>query len=183
MSPGSRAAVRGPTGFKRTEDFRLTHCVLGIHLRKWTWMGRSLSSLRREFKRRVDRFFMPHAFNFIAGWWLILAAFVSGAIIGLRFHREDFLGGYTSFRRRLLRLGHIALAALGMLNVVYGLAPAPTSCTWPVFLPGLLLLGGAIAMPLVCFLSAWREGFRHFFVVPVVLLIAAVLLIILGGRS
>jgi hypothetical protein len=126
---------------------------------------------------------MPHALNFIAGWWLILAAFVSGAVIGLGFHREDFLGGYTSFRRRLLRLGHIALAALGVLNVVYGLSPAPTNTARLAPLAGPLLLGGALAMPLVCFLSAWRESFRHLFAIPVVLLIAAVILIILGVPS
>ena len=126
---------------------------------------------------------MPHALNFIAGWWLILAAFVSGAVIGLGFHREDFLGGYTSFRRRLLRLGHLALAALGMLNVVYGLSPGPTNAATPASLAGLLLLGGALAMPLVCFLSAWRKSFRHLFAIPVVLLIAAVILIILGVPS
>lgn len=116
---------------------------------------------------------MPHAFNFVAGWWLILAAFVTGAAIGLGFHREEFLGGYGSFRRRLTRLGHIALAALGGLNVVYGLAPIPVSA-----LPGRLLLAGAIAMPLVCFLSAWKEPFRHLFFVPVVLLLSAVSLVL-----
>jgi hypothetical protein len=119
---------------------------------------------------------MPNTLNFIAGWWLILAAFVGGAVIGLGFHREEFLGGYGSFRRRLLRLGHIALAALGTMNVVYGLStaagPRPD-------LPGMLLLGGAVAMPSVCFLSAWRQPFRAFFFVPVVLLVAAVILILL----
>ncbi|HUJ10817.1 MAG TPA: hypothetical protein VL171_12390 [Verrucomicrobiae bacterium] len=126
---------------------------------------------------------MPHALNFIGGWWLILTAFVSGAIIGLGFHREEFLGGYISFRRRLLRLGHIALAALGILNVVYGLAPTAALSFGPASLPGMLLLGGAVAMPLVCFLSAWRESFRHLFFIPVVLLVTAVALIILGVRS
>src|ERR1700676_1774048 len=116
---------------------------------------------------------MPHAFNFVAGWWLILAAFVTGAAIGLGFHREDFLGGYCSFRRRLTRLGHIALAALGGLNVLYGMAPVPASAA-----PGRLLLAGAIAMPVVCFLSAWREPLRRLFFIPVILLLSAVILII-----
>ena len=31
---------------------------------------------------------------------------VSGATIGLFFHREAFLGGYDTWRRRLVRLGH-----------------------------------------------------------------------------
>ena len=67
-----------------------------------------------------------HAINWLVGWWLVLAAFATGAAIGLFFHRPDFLGGYDAFRRRILRLGHIALAALGMLNVIYAISP------WPV---------------------------------------------------
>src|SRR5262245_23719460 len=66
-----------------------------------------------------------HPLNWYAGWGLLLAAFATGALAGLGFHREDFLGGYGSFRRRLLRLGHIALAALGMLNLIYALSPWP----------------------------------------------------------
>lgn len=125
---------------------------------------------------------VPHSLNFTAGWWLILAAFASGAAIGLGFHREDFLGGYGSFRRRLLRLGHIAFAALGVLNVVYGLSPSPAAGGAAARLPGMLLVAGAVTMPLVCFLSAWRMSFRHLFVVPVVALMTAVALILLGGR-
>ena len=124
---------------------------------------------------------MPHPLNFTAGWWLILASFASGAAIGLGFHREDFLGGYGSFRRRLLRLGHIAFAALGALNVLYGLSPVPTEGGAAARLPGVLFVAGAVTMPLVCFLSAWRMSFRHFFVVPVVALMGAVALILLGG--
>ena len=51
--------------------------------------------------------------NWYFGWAAILTAFATGAVLGLFFHREDFLGGYASFRRRILRLVHIALAALG----------------------------------------------------------------------
>ena len=116
---------------------------------------------------------MIHALNFTAGWWLILAAFATGAGIGMGFHREDVLGGYGSFRRRLARLGHIALAALGGLNVLYGLAPVPACAV-----PGWLLLAGGIAMPAACFLSAWKPVFRHLFFIPVVLLVSGVGLII-----
>jgi hypothetical protein len=116
---------------------------------------------------------MIHPLNFAAGWWLILAAFATGAAIGLGFHREDFLGGYGSFRRRLARLGHIALAALGGLNVLYGLSPVPANSV-----PGWLLVAGGIAMPVVCFLSAWKPVFRHLFFIPVVLLLSGAGLII-----
>src|SRR4051812_39053060 len=104
---------------------------------------------------------MGHALNWFGGWTLIGVAFVTGAAIGLRFHRDDFLGGYTSFRRRIIRLGHIALAALGLMNVAYGLSPVPTG-HWGEA-ASIALLGGAIAMPAVCFLTGWRAGFRQLF--------------------
>jgi hypothetical protein len=121
---------------------------------------------------------MIHPVNFQAGWWLILIGFISGATIGLGFHREEFLGGYDSFRRRLVRLGHIALAALGMLNVVYGIAPVSSGPGMLQALPGALFLWGGVSMPLVCFLTAWRKPFRHLFLIPVALLLAAVALVL-----
>ena len=126
---------------------------------------------------------MHHALNFAAGWWLILGAFGTGAIIGLGFHREEFLGGYNSLRRRLTRLGHIALAALGGLNVLYGLSPVPSRPGPAANWTGWLFLAGAVAMPAVCFLSAWRVGFRHLFFVPVTLLLGAVALVLLQLSS
>src|SRR5438093_781289 len=57
--------------------------------------------------------------NWIFGWSMILSGLLVGAGLGLFFHHENFLGGYASLRRRLLRLGHIALIALGALNVLY----------------------------------------------------------------
>lgn len=114
--------------------------------------------------------------NWLGGWSLILAAFVSGAAIGLGFARDEFWGGYNSWRRRLARLGHIAMAALGMMNVVY--AAAPSRSLWA----GTLLLAGGIAMPAVCFLSAWRKPLRNLFAIPVSLLVAAAGLILWFGR-
>ena len=38
----------------------------------------------------------------------MLAGVLSGMAMGLFFHQDGWLGGYGSFRRRLLRLGHIA---------------------------------------------------------------------------
>jgi hypothetical protein len=111
--------------------------------------------------------------NWYAGWWLILAGFLSGAALGLFFRRESFLGGYGSFRRRMLRLGHIACAALGMLNLIVALSPQASP---------LLVAGGAM-MPAVCFLTAWKEKCRHLFFIPVLTLLAAVILILIGGAK
>ncbi len=124
---------------------------------------------------------MGHPLNWFAGWSLIGLAFATGAVIGLGFHCEDFLGGYTSFRRRIIRLGHIALAALGLMNVAYGLSAVPAG-RWGDW-GSLALLGGAIAMPAVCFLTGWRAGFRQLFFIPVVMLLAAVVFILIGGVS
>ena len=120
---------------------------------------------------------IAHEFNCTLGWGLVLAGFISGAAIGMKFHREDFLGGYTSFPRRMLRLGHIALIALGLLNVVFSLTPFvdPLRSTAAV-----CFAAGAVLMPLLCFLTAWREGFRRLFFVPVVTLVTAVTLMLEG---
>ena len=122
-----------------------------------------------------------HPLNWYAGWYLLLTAFSTGALIGLGFHRSEFLGGYGSFRRRLLRLGHIALAALGMLNVIYALSPWPEPSLWQAEAASLCFLVGGVSMPLVCFLTAWKEPFRHLFFVPVLALILAVVLTLNGA--
>src|SRR5437870_1544132 len=82
------------------------------------YLGRPIGGIRAHPRSIGDGPIM----NWYAGWTMILTAFVTGAILGLFFYREDFLGGYASFRRRILRLGHIALAALGTINVVYSLS-------------------------------------------------------------
>ena len=122
-----------------------------------------------------------HVLNWQCGWWLVLAAFVTGAVIGLSFHRDDFLGGYNSFRRRLVRLGHIALAALGMMNVVFALSPWPVPGTWMATAASLCFVAGGVTMPAACFVTAWRKGFRHVFAVPVTALVLASVFTILGG--
>jgi hypothetical protein len=118
---------------------------------------------------------MIRQMNWYGGWGLVLMAFAVGAGIGVFFHRDDFWGGYASWRRRMSRLGHIALAALGILNIVFSLAPSASRAG------GAALLAGGVAMPVVCFLSAWRKSFRHLFFIPVALLGLAVVLILISG--
>ena len=113
----------------------------------------------------------------VAGWAGMLAGGLSGAAIGLFFHDERWMGGYSSFRRRLTRLGHISFFGLGFLNSLFALTRHLAS------LPGKLggvaagaLLVGAVTMPTCCFLSAWRKPFRHLFAVPVVAVMGGVTL-------
>lgn len=116
---------------------------------------------------------MHHPLNWFAGWLLILAGFISGAGLGLFFRREEFWGGYASFRRRIVRLGHIALVALGILNLLFALSPWPAASRWESAAAGWAFLVGGLAMPAVCFLTGWKEGFRRLFFIPVAALIAA----------
>jgi|SRR5581483_7614406 len=114
--------------------------------------------------------------NWYAGWSMLLVAFLTGAVLGLYFYREGFLGGYTSFRRRIVRLGHIALAALGIINVLYSVAaPAPAEASLQTQIASVGFLVGGVTMPGVCFLTAWRASLRHLFFIPVTALIIAVI--------
>ena len=108
------------------------------------------------------------------GWILISLGFLAGAFLGTRYQDEQFLGGYADPKRRLVRLGHIACIALGVLNLLFvlsaeragmdGLALAIASWGFVV---------GGVAMPTICFLSSWRRGFGVLFAVPVLSLVAA----------
>jgi hypothetical protein len=104
---------------------------------------------------------------FIASWVGMAGGVLSGAVIGLFFHEESFMGGYQSFRRRMTRLGHISFFGLAFVNLGFAathaqLAPAPMVAAAIAFVIG------AATMPTCCFLTAWRkEPFRHFFFVPV----------------
>ena len=62
---------------------------------------------------------MPDVFHLILGWSCIGAGLLMGACLGVAFLRDDFLGGYGSRRRRLVRLAHIALVALGAINILF----------------------------------------------------------------
>jgi len=120
--------------------------------------------------------------NLIAGWLGMLGGVLSGAVIGLFFHREDWMGGYGSYRRRLTRLGHISFFGLGFLNLIF----AATSGQIPgagryLTIASAALLAGAITMPVCCFLSAWRKPMRHLFPVPVFAVTAGILSILIGG--
>jgi hypothetical protein len=110
--------------------------------------------------------------NLLLGWIWITGGFLSGAILGLFFYDPDWLGGYGSWRRRMVRLGHISFIGTGLLNLAFVFTivsletVAPPIASW-------LFVVGALSMPLICFLSAWRDWLRHLFPLPVTSLIGA----------
>jgi hypothetical protein len=123
--------------------------------------------------------------NLIVGWTGMAAGAVSGAIVGLFFHDEQWMGGYGSFRRRMARLGHISFFGMGMLNVLFALSVAGVPAPNPyAAAASLAFVVAAVTMPICCFLTAWRKPWRHLFPVPVVATLAAIGLLLAGwGQS
>jgi hypothetical protein len=111
--------------------------------------------------------------NLLVAWAAILAGLLSGTFIGLFFHRPDWMGGYGSWRRRMVRLGHISFFGTGFLNLAFVLSVDHLHLEHAPPLASVMFIVGAISMPTVCFLSAWREGFRQLFFIPVASLIIA----------
>ncbi len=107
---------------------------------------------------------MELTLNLMAAWIGFLLGAVSGAIPGLFFHKQDWLGGYNSWPRRLIRLGHISFFGIGFLNMAYAITAYITATASPV--ASALFLVAAVFMPLLCYLSAFWPRFRHFFFIP-----------------
>jgi hypothetical protein len=105
--------------------------------------------------------------NLHAAWLGILLGSVAGAIQGLFFHREDWLGGYTSWQRRMLRLAHVSFFGLAFVNLAFALSVRTLHIDSGVVWSSRLFLVGAVTMPLLCYLSSVVRGFRHLFFVPV----------------
>jgi len=110
--------------------------------------------------------------NLILAWLWILLGFVSGMILGLFFHGENWLGGYASFKRRMYRLGHISFFGLGALNLLFWLTVQHFSLSGPlIHLGSLAFIAGALAMPVCCVVTAHFPKAHLIFSVPVVSLI------------
>lgn len=118
----------------------------------------------------------PHAaqLNLILAWLWIVLGFAVGFIFGLNFHRENWLGGYASFKRRLYRLGHVSFFGLGVVNFLFYLTAQSfthVSTAMTVASRGFVL--GAVSMPVCCFIMAHRPRLRALFLIPVASLVAA----------
>lgn len=121
---------------------------------------------------------VPHL-NLTFAWVWILASFASGLVLGLRFHDENWLGGYASFPRRLYRLAHISFFGLGMVNLGYYLTVRAVGCTGPsVEMASACFILGGIAMPVCCWGVAQNARARLVFGIPIVSLLSGGILIL-----
>lgn len=117
--------------------------------------------------------------NIVAAWIAFLFGALAGAVPGLMFHDKEWLGGYASWPRRLMRLGHIAFFGLGLINLGFGLTVHALGLDAATVKDASnLLLVGLVSMPTVCYLAAWRKSFRHLFIIPVGSIVAALVVIL-----
>lgn len=117
---------------------------------------------------------MIQMMNETFGWISVLGGLGMGLYMGLKFQREEWLGGYSSFSRRMVRLAHVALVALGILNIQFAQslprlelsASAATAASWA-------FISGAILMPACCLWMAARRRHFEIFAAPIACLAAA----------
>jgi len=114
--------------------------------------------------------------NLLAAWVGILLGFLSGLVLGLCFHRENWLGGYGSIKRRLYRLAHISLFGLGAVNLFFYLTARTLAPGAALTLASSAFIIGAIAMPICCVIMAHFPNTRFLFALPVLSLITGAVL-------
>jgi hypothetical protein len=116
----------------------------------------------------------PFQLNLALAWLWIVLGFASGFLLGLNFHREDWLGGFVSFKRRLYRLAHISFFGLALMNLMfYFVARDFSAARLSIVIASWGFLIGAISMPVCCIVMAHNSRLRPLFLIPVGSLIIA----------
>jgi len=118
--------------------------------------------------------------NLFLAWLWILLGFVSGMLLGMFFHGENWLGGYASFKRRMYRLGHISFFGLGAVNLLFCLTVRNFSLNGPfVGIAAWAFVIGALTMPVCCVVMAHFPKAHMIFAVPVISLLTGGTLVLL----
>ncbi len=112
--------------------------------------------------------------NLLVAWIWIGLGFLSGLLLGFWFNREQWLGGYASWKRRLYRLGHISFFGLGMVNLMfYFTARVIPSGDSFAAIASIGFVAGAFTMPVCCLVMAHFPKAKALFAVPVISLLIA----------
>jgi len=121
---------------------------------------------------------MMSEINLYAAWIGMLMGGIFGAVQGLFFHKEEWLGGYDSWQRRMMRLGHISFFGIAFINIAFAFTAKSLNIEYEVALPSSLFIIGAIGMPLICYLSAFKKMIRLLFFIPALSIISGVISLI-----
>ena len=123
----------------------------------------------------------PDLFNLSVAWIGILFGLASGSLLGLFFHREEWLEGYGSWRRRLLRLGHISFFGIAFLNLAFVFSTSRLKPETPLWIPAICFALAEFTMPSICFASAFWKPARVLFPIPVISLLVGTLALVREG--
>ena len=119
--------------------------------------------------------------NITFGFAWICVGILLGAPMALSFLHADWLGGYGSLDRRLLRLAHVAFIMLSLLNVIYGYAWKTGSLgTFPQRAASAGLIAGAVLLPLTLLAGIRVKRLLWFLPVPFTLVFCAMLSAAIG---
>lgn len=66
----------------------------------------------------------------------------------------------------MIRLAHISFFGIGFINISFALTARVLGIDAGLQTISGLLIVGAVAMPSVCYLSAWKQPFRNLFFIP-----------------
>ena len=119
--------------------------------------------------------------NIIAAWIAILVGFFAGVIPGLFFHDEEWLGGYSSWPRRLMRLGHVSFFGIAFVNFAFAFTVGHLNLTGDlVKSTSILFIVAQIAMPTICYGASVKKVLRNLFFIPVLSLIIGALALLVA---
>lgn len=116
--------------------------------------------------------------NLHTAWIAFLLGCIAGAIPGIFFYNANWLGGYSSWKRRMIRLAHISFFGIGALNLAFALTVYILEIESGLMSVSYLLIIGVITMPIICYLSAWNIFFRHLFFIPAISVILGITLFV-----
>ncbi|MDJ0702372.1 MAG: hypothetical protein QNJ46_03750 [Leptolyngbyaceae cyanobacterium MO_188.B28] len=123
----------------------------------------------------------PYTFNLSVAWLGVLCGLLLGAAIGLFFHQNEWLGGYESWSRRLLRLGHISFIGIAIINFAFVFSIPNLKLDELLWIPSICFAIAEVTMPSACIVAAfWKPG-RYLFPLPVISLFIGVIVLLKWG--
>lgn len=123
-------------------------------------------------RRRLAGALCEPDFSRAIAWTSLLLGAASGLVIGLwsfggPVPEPDWVGGYTDLPRRLLRLGHIALFALGMINFMLTRQLAGSGLSEGTNRLALVAMNlGNVGIPVLLFAAVVRPEVKYLLALP-----------------
>jgi hypothetical protein len=111
--------------------------------------------------------------NILSGWLTMVLGLVSGSILGLWAFGGPFPAPpghkeYSDLPRRMVRLGHIALVALPIINILYGQYVDSLPLRYnTLYLGSRSMIVCMVGVPLFLFLGSLWQPFKYVEIIPV----------------